>query len=184
MTSQAPQRLEQAAITMGVIDDDVAAGGAAEGLLQIVAGDFDDAPTTPSIRFLRSSPHFLRDSWVEAGDGSPGYSFAQPAVGSPARYNEYSLPYTGPNDPPGAYEFGNRRIDYLFVRNHGTARGRWEASRVVFDGKGEEWISGHYGVLGDLRLVPEPSATTLGAGALAALLALRLRRRPAPAPAP
>lgn len=175
-TSQAPQRLTQNGILMDVVETDTAVRGghpgAAAGLFQIIAGDFDDAPTTPSVQFLTNPPNALRDSWVEAGDGSPGYTFAQPAVGAPPHENEYALDYTG----PGPYAFGDRRIDYVFARDGANREVVWHASRVVFDGKGDGWVSGHHGVFADLRPVPEPSA---GLHAAAALAALHLLRRAA-----
>jgi len=176
MPSQAPQRLAQASMTMDVVDGDTAPGQPAAGLLQIVAGDFDDAPETPSVRSLTRDPHWLRDSWVETGHLDGGFTFTQPVVATPARYNEYALPYTGPNTPPGIYELGNRRIDYLFVRNGATAVASWHASRTVFDGKGADWISGHYGVFGELRALPEP-APSLGLAAGAAFFAAWAARR-------
>jgi hypothetical protein len=99
------------------------------------------------------------------GDGSPGYTFAQPAVGAPPRLNDYSLSYTG----PGAYEFGDRRIDYVFTRDGASRSAVWESSKVVFDGKGAEWVFGHYGVFADLRPVPEPSAALLALASLGVL---------------
>lgn len=175
-TSQADQRLAQNRILIETVETDtrVRGGrpGAAAGLFQIIAGDFDDAPTTPSVQFLTNPPNALRDSWVEAGDGSPGYTFAQPPVGAPPDENEYSLKYTG----PGPYAFGDRRIDYVFARDGTNREVAWHASRVVFDGKGAEWVSGHYGVFADLRPVPEPSEALLGCVAAAALAALRARR--------
>ena len=177
-SSQALQRLEQNHIMMDVIEADTGIGergerpGAFPGLLQIVAGDFDDAPTKNGVRFLTEDPILLRDAWVEAGDGSPGYTFAQPAVGTPERFNEYSLPYTG----PGPYAFGDRRIDYVFVRDGANRSAVWDSSKVVFDGKGAEWVSGHYGVFADLRPVPELSSALLSVGALAGLLGVRRRK--------
>ncbi len=176
-TSQAPQRALQGAIMLDEIATNADAGQPAEGLLQIVAGDFDDAPTTQSILNLTGPPELLRDAWVEAGDGGPGFTFSQPPVATPALFNEYALPYTGPNTPPGAYEFGDRRIDYLFAREQGPFEAAWHATRVVFDGPGSEWISGHSGVFGDLRPVPEPGHGARGAALLALLGLVRRRRR-------
>jgi len=178
---QATQRSAQAVLTTDTIWQDIQPGAPAFGLVQILAGDLDDVPASPSVGHYVRSKGF-RDSWIEAGSAGYGHTFTQPAAGTPERYNDYSLPITGTIDPPPFGLYGFRRIDYLLVRDGWHDAVRWHASRVVFDGKGLDWISAHYGVFGELRLVPEPSGAVAFATGAALLLALADRRRRGPAP--
>jgi endonuclease/exonuclease/phosphatase family metal-dependent hydrolase len=113
----------------------------------IVLGDFDDVPTSASLRFwtgqqsLQGFSVAYRDAWAAVHPGEDGLTFdpRNPLV----RAGEMSL------------ELG-RRIDYVLVRSgiHGPALDVTDCHRV-FDRPVEgRWLSDHIGVLARL-LVPD-----------------------------
>lgn len=174
--NQGNERVFQARETMRVINGEVTdPGSPGFGLVQIIAGDLDDVPSSESVQFM-TGPQRMRDSWIEAASAGDGFTFTQPAAATPPRFNEYSLSLTGTSNPPPFGLYGLRRIDYLLVRDGFGDAAAWHSSRVVFDGRDGGWISGHYGVFGDLRIVPEPStAASLATGLT--LLAVCARER-------
>jgi endonuclease/exonuclease/phosphatase family metal-dependent hydrolase len=122
---------------------------AADRLPTVLLGDFNAEPDSDEIRYLRGlhtiegrSVHFA-DSWIWAGDGTPGYTFD--------RKNGFAL---RSNEPP-------RRIDYVFVRGPDPAlRGEPLRSRLAFtesatSSSGETvWPSDHYGLIAELAAEP------------------------------
>jgi endonuclease/exonuclease/phosphatase family metal-dependent hydrolase len=108
----------------------------------ILVGDFNAAPDSDEIRYLRgltslgeSRRVFFQDTFEVAGDGSPGTTFD--------RRNPFAAPLREPD----------RRIDYIFVRGRDERfRGEPLESRVCFDAPvGGTFPSDHFGVVTTLR---------------------------------
>jgi endonuclease/exonuclease/phosphatase family metal-dependent hydrolase len=118
---------------------------APEAFPAILVGDFNAAPDSDEIRFLRgltslggSRRVFYQDAFEVAGDGTPGVTFA--------RRNPFAAPLREPD----------RRIDYVFVRGR-DERSRAEPleARVCFDaaaGPARAFPSDHFGVVATLRV--------------------------------
>jgi endonuclease/exonuclease/phosphatase family metal-dependent hydrolase len=115
----------------------------------LLAGDFDDAPDSASIRFWtgRQSLHGMsvayRDAWEAVHPDDPGHTFtpANPLE----RAGEMSL------------ELG-RRIDYVMVRCgvHGPTLAVADCRRVFAEPVGGVWASDHFGVVADLVVPDHP----------------------------
>jgi endonuclease/exonuclease/phosphatase family metal-dependent hydrolase len=114
------------------------------GLPVVLAGDFDAAPESASMRFWRGLQSLggmsvcYRDAWEWARPGEPGHTFTP----------ENPLVRSG-----NFHQESGRRIDYLLVRCAGNVpdlrlMGCWQ----VFDrAVGGVWASDHIGVAADLR---------------------------------
>jgi endonuclease/exonuclease/phosphatase family metal-dependent hydrolase len=108
----------------------------------ILVGDFNAAPDSDEIRFLKGLTSlgearrvYYQDVFEVAGDGSPGATFD--------RRNPFAAPLREPD----------RRIDYIFVRGR-DERFRAEPleARVCFDAAvGGTFPSDHFGVVATLR---------------------------------
>lgn len=116
----------------------------------IIAGDFNAAPKSSSIRFLSDlqtlnerSVHY-HDAWLVAGDGS-GDTWS---VDNPAAAAEIARVIGQPGH--------RRRIDYVFVGSvdaHPGARTRIVAAQMIGDRAVDGiWLSDHFGVMVDLEL--------------------------------
>jgi endonuclease/exonuclease/phosphatase family metal-dependent hydrolase len=108
----------------------------------ILVGDFNAAPDSDEIRYLRGLTSlgdarrvYFQDTFEVAGDGSPGTTFD--------RRNPFAAPLREPD----------RRIDYIFVRGRDERfRGEPLESRVCFDqAVGATFPSDHFGVVTTLR---------------------------------
>jgi endonuclease/exonuclease/phosphatase family metal-dependent hydrolase len=143
-------RVRQMHFIVERIDELAPEGDQAEDRLPtVLLGDFNAEPDSDEIRFLRGlhtlegrSVHFA-DSWIWAGDGSPGYTFD--------RKNGFAL---RSNEPP-------RRIDYVFVRGPDPAlrceplRAQLAFTEPATSPSGETvWPSDHYGLLAELAAEP------------------------------
>jgi endonuclease/exonuclease/phosphatase family metal-dependent hydrolase len=125
--------------------DFVLEGGSEDGFPPILVGDFNAEPDSAEIRYvcgLQSlagrSVHF-RDAWRMAGDGGPGFTFAN--------RNPLARFWREPD----------RRLDYVFV-GHPRLDGVGEvaACRVVCDEpRGGIWPSDHFGVYAEIRTEPD-----------------------------
>lgn len=107
----------------------------------ILVGDFNAAPDSDEMRFLRGLTSlggrrvYYQDAFELAGDGTPGPTFA--------RRNPFAAPLREPD----------RRIDYVFVRGRDERfRGEPLEARVCFDAPvGGTFPSDHFGVVATLR---------------------------------
>ena len=119
----------------------------------ILAGDFNAAPDSASVRFWRGLQSLgktsvcYRDAWESAHPGEPGHTFTprNPLV-------------TGGDNWP--LELG-RRIDYVMVRcsNHGPTLDVCACERIFEESVDGVWASDHFGVVADLVIpVPTPTA--------------------------
>jgi len=116
----------------------------------VLAGDFNAAPDSASMRFWRGLQSLggtsvcYRDAWESAHPGVPGHTFTprNPLV-------------TGGDNWP--LELG-RRIDYVMVRcgRHGPTLEVIACERIFDEPLDGVWASDHFGVAADLAL-PEPS---------------------------
>jgi endonuclease/exonuclease/phosphatase family metal-dependent hydrolase len=123
----------------------------ADEIPPIIGGDFDATPEAASIRFLTGmqSLHGRSTYWIDAfaaaGDGSPGYTIS---TDNPYKKAVGTSVYGQPAH--------HRRIDYVFI----GSPFRWKprlvvrSARVVLKQSGADAPSDHYGVMGDLDLVP------------------------------
>ena len=106
----------------------------------VVMGDFNAAPDSDEIRFLRGLTSidgrsvYFADCWAVAADG-PGYTYD--------RRNPYAL---RSHEPSG-------RIDYVFVRGPDAyLRGEPVAARLALDQPaGGVWPSDHFAVVADIH---------------------------------
>jgi endonuclease/exonuclease/phosphatase family metal-dependent hydrolase len=118
----------------------------------ILAGDFNAAPDSASVRFWRGLQSLgktsvcYRDAWESAHPGEPGHTFTprNPLV-------------TGGDNWP--LELG-RRIDYVMVRcsNHGPTLDVCACERIFEESVDGVWASDHFGVVADL-VIPAPTPT-------------------------
>ncbi len=108
----------------------------------ILVGDFNAEPGSDEIRYMRgltslgsTSRVYFQDAFADAGDGSPGHTFA--------RRNPFAAPLREPD----------RRIDYIFVRGRDDRfRGEPVEARVCFDAPVDgTYPSDHFGVTAKLR---------------------------------
>jgi endonuclease/exonuclease/phosphatase family metal-dependent hydrolase len=97
----------------------------------IVAGDFNAAPTSPTMRHLTQ---YYADAWPQVSD-DPGHTWT---VDNPVAAKEIVRLL---NDPTH-----RRRIDYILTNAAITAVGL--VGRRPIDGV---WLSDHYGVFADLK---------------------------------
>jgi endonuclease/exonuclease/phosphatase family metal-dependent hydrolase len=113
-----------------------------ESFPAILVGDFNAAPDSDEIRYLRGLTSlggqrrvYFQDAFEVAGDGSPGTTFG--------RRNPFAAPLREPD----------RRIDYIFVRGRDERfRGEPVEARVTFDQPvGGTFPSDHFGVVATLR---------------------------------
>lgn len=121
----------------------------ADFLPPILMGDFNAAPSSDEIRYLRGEHAidgrslYFADAWDYAEPASPGYTYA--------RDNAYALKNGEPN----------RRIDYIFARGPDKQmRGQPSNVRLAFTesvagSEGAVWASDHYGVACDLSMSPK-----------------------------
>jgi endonuclease/exonuclease/phosphatase family metal-dependent hydrolase len=120
----------------------------AELLPAVLMGDFNAAPETDEIRFLRGQhvvdgkSVYFADAWSFAGEG-PGYTYA--------RDNDYAARAREPS----------RRIDYIFVRGPDRVfRGEPITAKLAFSTpdsppSGERvWPSDHFGLYADVVVEP------------------------------
>jgi endonuclease/exonuclease/phosphatase family metal-dependent hydrolase len=118
----------------------------------VLAGDFNAAPDSASVRFWRGLQSLgdtsvcYRDAWESAHPPDPGHTFSprNPLV-------------TGGDDWP--LELG-RRIDYVMVRcgDHGPTLDVSACERIFDKPVEGVWASDHFGVVADLA-IPGPSPT-------------------------
>ena len=118
----------------------------ADFLPPILMGDFNAAPHSDEIRYLKGEhvidgrSIYFSDVWDYADGQGSGYSYA--------RDNAYALKNGEPN----------RRIDYIFVRGPDKQmRGEPSNVRLAFEqsgpgADGPVWASDHYGVVCDLSM--------------------------------
>jgi endonuclease/exonuclease/phosphatase family metal-dependent hydrolase len=114
----------------------------AGGFPAILVGDFNAEPESDEIRFLQgltslggSKRVFFQDAFRNAGDGSPGHTYAQ--------RNPFAAPLHEPD----------RRIDYIFVHGRDDRhRGQPIDALVCFDAPYQgTYPSDHFGVVANLR---------------------------------
>jgi endonuclease/exonuclease/phosphatase family metal-dependent hydrolase len=106
----------------------------------VVMGDFNAAPDSDEIRFLRGLTSidgrsvYFADCWAVAADG-PGYTYD--------RQNPYALRSHEPSS----------RIDYVFVRGPDAyLRGEPIAARLALDQPTDGvWPSDHFAVVADIH---------------------------------
>ena len=118
----------------------------------LLAGDFNAAPDSASVRFWRGLQSLgdtsvcYRDAWESANPLDPGHTF------SPR-----NTLVTGGNNWP--LELG-RRIDYVMVRcgDHGPTLDVTACERIFDKPVDGVWASDHFGVVADLA-IPGPSPT-------------------------
>jgi endonuclease/exonuclease/phosphatase family metal-dependent hydrolase len=118
----------------------------------VLAGDFNAAPDSASVRFWRGLQSLgdtsvcYRDAWESTHPVDPGHTFSprNPLV-------------TGGNNWP--LELG-RRIDYVMVRcgDHGPTLDVTGCERIFDKPVDGVWASDHFGVVADLA-IPGPSPT-------------------------
>ena len=119
-------------------------------LPSIIAGDFNAAPDSASIRFLTGrqslngrSVHY-HDAWAIAGEG-PGFTWSHR---NPNAAGDLELLVRQPGH--------ERRIDYVLVGGadaHPRGRARVKAASLCFDAPVDgEWASDHFGVMADLEV--------------------------------
>jgi endonuclease/exonuclease/phosphatase family metal-dependent hydrolase len=119
----------------------------------VLAGDFNAAPDSASVRFWRGLQSLgdtsvcYRDAWESAHPGDPGHTF------SPRN----PLVVTGGDN--WQLELG-RRIDYVMVRcgDHGPTLDVRACERIFEKPVEGVWASDHFGVVADLA-IPGPSPT-------------------------
>jgi endonuclease/exonuclease/phosphatase family metal-dependent hydrolase len=113
----------------------------------IVAGDFDAAPDSDSLRYLTGRAvvdgHSVRfhDAWEVGGDGGPGHTWTSA--------NPLAVP--GVEELVGQSPHG-RRIDYVLVGSrdaHPRVAGRVRRCEVVLAAPA---VSDHYGVLAEIEI--------------------------------
>lgn len=112
----------------------------------ILAGDFNAAPDSASVRFWRGLQSFgdtsvcYRDAWESAHPLDPGHTFTP----------RNPLVVTADNWP---LELG-RRIDYIMVRcvDHGPTLDVSSCERIFDKPVDGVWASDHFGVVADLAL--------------------------------
>jgi endonuclease/exonuclease/phosphatase family metal-dependent hydrolase len=110
----------------------------------VLAGDFNAAPDSASVRFWRGLQSLgdtsvcYRDSWESAHPGEPGHTFTP----------RNPLVVGGDNWP---LELG-RRIDYVMVRcgDHGPTLDVSSCERIFDEPVEGVWASDHFGVVADL----------------------------------
>ena len=117
----------------------------------VLAGDFNAAPDSASVRFWRGSQSLgetsvcYRDAWESVHSEDPGHTFTprNPLVAG----GEWVL------------EVG-RRIDYVMVRcsDHGPTLDVSSCERIFEKPVDGVWASDHFGVVADLA-IPGPSTT-------------------------
>jgi endonuclease/exonuclease/phosphatase family metal-dependent hydrolase len=113
----------------------------AEAFPAILVGDFNAAPDSDEIRFLRGLTSlggrrvYFQDTFEVAGDATAGTTFD--------RRNPFAAPLREPD----------RRIDYIFVRGRDERfRGEPLEARVCFDAPvAGTFSSDHFGVVATLR---------------------------------
>jgi endonuclease/exonuclease/phosphatase family metal-dependent hydrolase len=118
----------------------------------VLAGDFNAAPDSASVRFWRGLQSLgdtsvcYRDAWESAHPVDPGHTFSP----------HNPLVVSGGNWP---LELG-RRIDYVMVRcgDHGPTLEVRACERIFDKPVGGVWASDHFGVVADLA-IPGPSPT-------------------------
>jgi endonuclease/exonuclease/phosphatase family metal-dependent hydrolase len=116
----------------------------------VLAGDFNAAPDSASVRFWRGLQSLgetsicYRDAWESVHPGEPGHTFTP----------RNSLVTGGDNWP---LELG-RRIDYVMVRcvEHGPTLDITACERIFDKPVEGVWASDHFGVVADLA-IPGPS---------------------------
>ncbi|HEX3813807.1 MAG TPA: endonuclease/exonuclease/phosphatase family protein [Mycobacteriales bacterium] len=116
----------------------------------IIAGDFNAAPDSASIRYLTGRQSIggrsvnYHDAWEVAGDG-PGHTWTVDNENAAAVIDQI---VGQPNH--------RRRIDYVFIGSwdeHPEAHCRVRAATLAFDGPEDGvWASDHFGVLVDLDI--------------------------------
>jgi endonuclease/exonuclease/phosphatase family metal-dependent hydrolase len=116
----------------------------------VLAGDFNAAPDSASVRFWRGLQSLgdtsvcYRDAWESVHPDEPGHTFTprNPLV---TRSDNWPL------------ELG-RRIDYVMVRcgDHGPTLDVFSCERIFDEPVDGVWASDHFGVVADLA-IPEPS---------------------------
>jgi len=126
------------------VDEFVA--GHRSALPQVLAGDFNAAPTAPEIRFLRGElllegrRTYWEDAFAELHPEAPGWTWA----------GRNPLTARSPGHAP------DRRIDYVFAAvEQWSGQGLVRACRLVFDEPDADGVfaSDHFGVLADVQLV-------------------------------
>ncbi|MBU9888494.1 MAG: endonuclease/exonuclease/phosphatase family protein [Candidatus Omnitrophica bacterium] len=97
-----------------------------------ITGDFNTAPHTMPIGFLRETERWV-DTFAEANPGKPGLTW------------DYRNPYALAEKE----KMAERRIDYIFIREKTGAFSKIRSSKVVFDQPSADGIfpSDHFGVL-------------------------------------
>ncbi len=113
-----------------------------DGLPPILTGDFNAAPESAEVRFLKGLQSlegksvYLADCYEQTGQGI-GVTFDGTRNTFAAQYNEYP-----------------RRIDYVFVRGPDKdGRGKPRFSKVVFDeAQNGIFATDHFGVLADITM--------------------------------
>lgn len=122
----------------------------------ILAGDFDAAPESASIRFwsgrqsLDGMSTCYRDAWKSSHPQDPGHTFTPE---SPVVKNEVVKNMRPFRDWPF------RRIDYIFVRfgAHGGQVMDIAACARIFDRAVDDvWASDHFGLVADLAMPERP----------------------------
>ncbi|QIS24374.1 endonuclease/exonuclease/phosphatase family protein [Nocardia terpenica] len=120
----------------------------------VIAGDFNAAPDSASIRYLTGRQSlsgrstYFHDAWEIAGAG-PGYTWD---TDNPNATEDIELLIRQPGH--------RRRIDYVFIgaplsHPHGFARIR--SAALAFDKPADNvWASDHFGVVVDLEVGPLP----------------------------
>jgi endonuclease/exonuclease/phosphatase family metal-dependent hydrolase len=120
---------------------------AGDDLPPVLAGDFDAAPDSASIRFLTGLQSLQGrstgwvDAWAAAGDGSPGHTWSTT--------NAHAAPFIA---AVFAQPVHHRRIDYVFVGSPFVWRPRVvvRSCQVVMTAPQSCPPSDHYGVVADL----------------------------------
>ena len=115
----------------------------AKDSLAVIAGDFDDDPESKSLKYLRAQN--FKDGWAKTNSNSDGFTFV--------RGNPLADTVFGTKDYPHTT---SRRIDYLFTRDFQSVRPpewrlSWQSTELVMKDHAKV-VSGHYGLLGRLKL--------------------------------
>lgn len=120
----------------------------------IIAGDFNAAPESASIRYLTGNQSlngrstYYHDTWAIAGSG-PGYTWTED---NEAAREEIAALVGQPGH--------RRRIDYVFVGSrefHPRARCRVVSARLAFDRPSDGiWPSDHFGVIAEIEVTADP----------------------------
>lgn len=126
------ERRSQAAAVIRLVEATVARTGQAV----LLGGDLDAPPTAPSVALIRAS---FRDLWHEHHGDQPGPTFA-PSV----------------NPLIDEDRQGDRRIDYLFVRDghSGPSLSARLCERVFTEPVQDVWVSDHFGLVADIDVEP------------------------------